>query len=91
MIKFCRETKAPVHIKQYFTTFYPTRLAAKPPAGWVLRLFWIMFVHFGFPHHWLYTMLLATHLRRGLRGLRHGEIATERLAMLATRACLATK
>ena len=55
--------------------FYPTRLAAKPPAGWVLRLFWItcvymyiktMFVRFGFPHHWLYKMLLTTRLRRGL-------------------------
>ena len=22
-----------------------------------------MFVRFGFPHHWLYTMLLTTHLR----------------------------
>ena len=25
-----------------------------------------MFVRFGFPHHWLYMMLLTTHLRRGL-------------------------
>ena len=25
-----------------------------------------MFVRFGFPHYWLYTMLLTTHLRRGL-------------------------
>ena len=26
-----------------------------------------MFVHFGFPRHWLYTMLLTMYLRRGLR------------------------
>ena len=35
-----------------------------------------MFVRFGFPHHWLYTMLLATHLRRGLRGLRNSNRAS---------------
>ena len=29
-----------------------------------------MYVRFGFPHYLLYTMLLATHLPRGLRGLR---------------------
>ena len=29
-----------------------------------------MFVRFGFPHHWLYMMLLTMHLPRGLRGLR---------------------
>ena len=55
---------------------------AKPASWAVLRLFWItcvyiyiyiyiyMFVRFGFPHYWLYTMLLTTHLPRGLRGLR---------------------
>ena len=37
---------------------------------------YIMFVRFGFPHHWLYTMLLATHLRRGLRGLRNSNRAS---------------
>ena len=29
-----------------------------------------MYVRFGFPHYWLYTVLLTTHLPRGLRGLR---------------------
>ena len=37
----------PVHVCVcvWTTGFYPTRLAAKPPAGWVLRLFWITCVY----------------------------------------------
>ena len=50
--------------------FYPTRLAGKAASRVgpkiVLDHMRIMFVRFGFPHHWLYTMLLTTHLRRGL-------------------------
>ena len=36
----------------------------------VLYIYIYMFVRFRFPHYWLYTMLLTTHLPRGLRGLR---------------------
>ena len=35
-----------------------------------LYIIYIMFVRFGFPHYWLYMMLLTMHLPRGLRGLR---------------------
>ena len=37
---------------------------------YIIILYIYMFVRFGFPHYWLYTMLLTTHLPRGLRGLR---------------------
>ena len=35
-----------------------------------MRVYLYICVRFGFPHYWLYTMLLITHLPRGLRGLR---------------------
>ena len=40
-----------------------------------VRVLYIMFVRFGFPHYWLYTMLLTTHLPRGLRGLRTSNVS----------------
>ena len=54
------------------THFLQPSWRAKPTSWAVLRLFWItcMYVRFGFPHYWLYTKLLTTHLPRGLRGLR---------------------
>ena len=53
-----------------------SRVGPKIVLDHVRMYIYIMFVRFGFPHHWLYTMLLATHLRRGIRGLRNSNRAS---------------